>query len=342
MSRRDVPVSGMPHRPRSFRRYWPSAGQGPLSPGLDPAGLDLLPGDLASGDGPGQAGAVPVTSQPGAEAALEALLAGARPVQADPAWQSVADVLAALTAPPQRAELTAGASVLAEFRARPRRRGRLGGARPGRRPVLTMLRSAGPATAVAASAAALGGLAAVAYAGDLPAPAQQLAHMTIGAPAKTAPQHDQPGSRTRVAATTARGGDGHHHHRAARTAGAPGSRPGTRDSAGWRHATRHLARASQGPGGTQLPGDPRRSGSPQPSDRPQPSGIPQPSGGSQPPNGSQPPSGAQSSASPQPSGGPTPTGGSQPGAKPSPSPQPDSGPTTQPGAASRPAVAAPP
>ena len=144
MSRRDVPVSGMPHRPRSFRRYWPSAGQGPLSPGLDPAGLDLLPGDLASGDGPGQAGAVPVTSQPGAEAALEALLAGARPVQADPAWQSVADVLAALTAPPQRAELTAGASVLAEFRARPQRRGRLGGARPGRRPVLTMLRSTGP------------------------------------------------------------------------------------------------------------------------------------------------------------------------------------------------------
>lgn len=48
--------------------------------------------------------------------------------------------------------------------------------------MLTPLLSAKAAAAAAAAAAALGGVATVAYAGDLPAPAQQLAHNTIGAP----------------------------------------------------------------------------------------------------------------------------------------------------------------
>jgi hypothetical protein len=48
--------------------------------------------------------------------------------------------------------------------------------------LLTSLLSAKAAAVAVAAAAALGGVATAAYAGDLPAPAQQLAHNTIGAP----------------------------------------------------------------------------------------------------------------------------------------------------------------
>ena len=48
--------------------------------------------------------------------------------------------------------------------------------------MLTPLLSAKAAAAAVAAAVALGGVATAAFAGDLPAPAQQLAHNTIGAP----------------------------------------------------------------------------------------------------------------------------------------------------------------
>lgn len=118
---------------------------------------------------------------------LDALLAGdLLTKEATAGLQPVAGLLTALTAAPEGGELAGHARALAQFRRREtlpvhshrRRRPRL----------LTSLLSAKAAAAAAAAAAALGGLATAAYAGALPAPAQQFAHKTIGAPSP-APSH---------------------------------------------------------------------------------------------------------------------------------------------------------
>ena len=116
---------------------------------------------------------------------LDALLdGGPLPDGEDPArWQPVAQVLTALTSAPESSELTGEARALAEFRSRAR-----GAPRPSRasrrnRRWAASLRIPRPAVAAATGAVAMGGLLAVAYAGDLPAAAQRLAHDTIGAPA---------------------------------------------------------------------------------------------------------------------------------------------------------------
>jgi hypothetical protein len=116
---------------------------------------------------------------------LDALLdGGPLPDGEDPArWQPVAQVLTALTSAPESSELAGEARALAEFRSRSR-----GAPRPSRasrrdRWWAASLRIPRPAVAAATGAVAMGGLLAVAYAGDLPAAAQRLAHDTIGAPA---------------------------------------------------------------------------------------------------------------------------------------------------------------
>ncbi|HEY2277006.1 MAG TPA: hypothetical protein VGI00_01535 [Streptosporangiaceae bacterium] len=122
-----------------------------------------------------------------------ALGRGATPDDDPARWRPVAQVLAALTSAPESSELTGEARALAEFRVfsefrafadvpargadlpppAPRRD-------PGRR---TWLPGGRLAVAAATSAVLMGGLLALAYAGDLPMAAQRLAHDTINAPA---------------------------------------------------------------------------------------------------------------------------------------------------------------
>lgn len=140
-------------------------------------------GGVSDGDMPifpwSARGDVPPVGDP----AFDALLAG-NLLSEDTAGglRLVAEVIAALNAPPVTSELAAEASALRAFRAA----GRSGEpARSGlrRHPVLISLLSARLAAAAAAAAAvALGGAAAAAYVGALPAPAQKLAHDIIGAP----------------------------------------------------------------------------------------------------------------------------------------------------------------
>jgi hypothetical protein len=114
--------------------------------------------------------------------ALDVLLAGhLSPDEAGTGLQPVAALLAMLTVAPEDGELAGHARALAEFRHQrgmPIRSHRSAHRRPR---LLTSLLSA-RAAAAAAAAASLGGLATAAYAGVLPAPAQQFAHNTIGAP----------------------------------------------------------------------------------------------------------------------------------------------------------------
>jgi hypothetical protein len=128
------------------------------------------------------------------DGALDALLTGDLVTdEACAGLQPAAALLAALNAAPQDGELAGHARVLAEFR---RRGGMPVHARRSarRRPrLLTSLLTAKAAAAVAAAAAtALGGVAAAAYTGTLPAPAQQFAHSVIGAPSPQ-PSH-RPGT----------------------------------------------------------------------------------------------------------------------------------------------------
>jgi hypothetical protein len=118
---------------------------------------------------------------------------GATP-DGDPARsQPAARVLAALTSAPDSSELTGEARALAEFRAFAESAAFAAapahGADP-RPPVphrgprrMTWLPGGRLAVAAATGAVLMGGLLAVAYAGDLPGPAQRLAHNTIDAPA---------------------------------------------------------------------------------------------------------------------------------------------------------------
>ena len=148
------------------------------------------------------------------DADLAALLAGT--AGAASGLRPVADVLAALTAEATATELAGEGRALAEFRRRaggpvPSRRARRGTAG------LTSRLGVKVAASVAAVAVGLGGGAAAAFAGVLPAPIQRLAHDTIGAPAPTprvpapAPRHDgKPAAQGRPAhgKSAARGGPG--------------------------------------------------------------------------------------------------------------------------------------
>jgi hypothetical protein len=124
------------------------------------------------------------------DASLAALLAGAElPASSPPELQPVADLLAALTAGPASDELAGEAAALAAFRSRagvpvPAHR-----SRHRRHPLPASLLSARAAAAAAAAALGIGGFATAAFAGALPAPAQQFAHHTIGAPS---PDRGQP------------------------------------------------------------------------------------------------------------------------------------------------------
>jgi hypothetical protein len=120
---------------------------------------------------------------PISDAALAALLSGTDlPAGSPPELRPVAEALGALTDGPAGDELAGEAVALAAFRDQfgvpgpvPRRR-----RRP---PLLAPLLSA--KAAAAAAVLSIGGLATAAYAGALPAPAQQFAHSAIGAPAAT-------------------------------------------------------------------------------------------------------------------------------------------------------------
>ena len=155
-----------------------------------------------------------------ADPMLDALLDRSALPDEDPArWQPVAQVLTALTSAPESSELAGEARALAAFRSRARggplssrsrgvplsSRSRgvpvPSGTRGGPVPSRTRRRNQGwavsprvprPAVAAATGIVAMGGLLAVAYAGDLPAAAQRLAHDTIGAPA--AARDSGPGS----------------------------------------------------------------------------------------------------------------------------------------------------
>jgi hypothetical protein len=117
------------------------------------------------------------------DASLAVLLAGAEPAESlATGLQPLADALAALTARPASDELAGEAAALAEFdnqvgvpvpASRSRRR---------RHPLLASLLSVRAAAVAAVAALSLGGFATAAFAGALPAPAQQFAHHTIGAP----------------------------------------------------------------------------------------------------------------------------------------------------------------
>jgi hypothetical protein len=112
---------------------------------------------------------------------------GATP-DGDPARQQpLARVLAALTSAPESSELSGEARALAQYRAfaeAPAPGADLPPPAP-RRDLgwMTWLPGGRPAVAAATGAVLMGGLLAVAYAGDLPAAAQRLAHKTIDAPA---------------------------------------------------------------------------------------------------------------------------------------------------------------
>lgn len=117
------------------------------------------------------------------DTALMAMLAGTElPGDNAAGQQSVADVLAALTAAPASDELVGEPAALAEFRQRvgvsihPR------GSRRRRPILLSTLLTAKGAAAAAIAAVTLSGAAAAAT-GNLPAPLQTIAHNTMGAPA---------------------------------------------------------------------------------------------------------------------------------------------------------------
>jgi len=125
------------------------------------------------------------------DASLAALLESGTPAADTPAaLRHVADVLAALQAEPAADEAAGQATAIAEFRNRvgvPKQPARSRWRRPAvlTPPPLLRSRVGAAATAVVVG---LGGLAAAAYAGALPASAQLVAHNTIGAPVPK--QHD--------------------------------------------------------------------------------------------------------------------------------------------------------
>lgn len=104
------------------------------------------------------------------------------PADAPPAYVKVAELLSAASGAPGEAELAGHQQAVAAFSAavgagsasRPRKHRR--------KTVLSSLLTAKLAIAAAAAAVPIGGLSAAAFTGNLPDPAQQFAHNTVGAP----------------------------------------------------------------------------------------------------------------------------------------------------------------
>jgi hypothetical protein len=124
---------------------------------------------------------------PAGDAAFEALLAGKLPPEdAADGLRPLADAIAALTMPPVPSEIVAEPGAREAYRA--------GFARPAgtvvlprhRRPALASLI---PVRLAAACLVLLGLLAAAAYSGVLPVPAQRFAHDAFGAPAPRVTTH---------------------------------------------------------------------------------------------------------------------------------------------------------
>jgi hypothetical protein len=131
---------------------------------------------------------------PAGDAAFEALLAGKLPPEdAADGLRPLADAIAALTMPPVPSEIVAEPGAREAYRA--------GFARPAdtvvlprhRRPALASLI---PVRLAAACLVLLGLLAAAAYSGVLPAPAQRFAHDAFGAPAPRVTTHSVPPAST--------------------------------------------------------------------------------------------------------------------------------------------------
>jgi hypothetical protein len=135
---------------------------------------------------------------PVADGELDELLTAAQPPQhVAPALQPVAELLAALQAGPADSELAGKASTLAAFRG-------AGGQQqrerhvPARKSALlrALLRARLAAAVAGAAAIAVGGTAAAAYAGALPASLQRVAHIVIAAPAVRSDPGAQAARRT--------------------------------------------------------------------------------------------------------------------------------------------------
>lgn len=270
---------------------WPDGGW------LDPGALDRSPLDGASAGHASRDGASPGR--------------GATP-DGDPArWQPVAQVLAALTSAPESSELTGEARVLAEFRAfaqarapgadlpAPARGADLPAPAPRRDPGRRTWRPGGRLTVAAATGAVLmGGLLAVAYAGDLPMAAQRLAHDTIDAPAaRPAPEPAASSQPTRVPNSPGPSG-----HRATHALVRPSRQAHSGSVSGHPHRPgsssypfgRWPGRLGSGWPGSGHQGQPGRPGR---SAEPWPTQVPSPSASISPP----------ASATPSPSAAPSPT-----------------------------------
>jgi hypothetical protein len=167
----------------------------------------------------------------------------------------------------------------------------------------------------------MGGLLAVAYAGDLPAPAQRLAHDTINAPAAGQPATAGPDPALSQSASPLRRSAGQASSRPDHAVGRPGRQESrgdpSRSPRQHRPSSSASGPASVSPSGRTAHGIPAQSGSPSGSPTPGPTQQPSPSASTNPP----------ASETPSPSATPSVTGRSgshhQPGPSGTPSSPPD-------------------
>lgn len=190
-------------------------------------GRDVPDGDMSDIPEPQRTGLPDIP-----EEALDRLLAGSLPAGGEPsALQPVGELLAALTAGPDRAELRGHGWALAAFRqhgpapaavpagagaagpapASLRTPGRRGARRRRRTGPLLPLRARLAATGAVATLA-LGGLTTAAYARALPAPVQRLAHDVIGAPPPAASPPGHPATPPGLGGSGRGRGRGHSLH----------------------------------------------------------------------------------------------------------------------------------
>ncbi len=199
---------------------------------------------------------------------LELLADPHAPVSVQATVLPVADVLAALTAPPSPDELAGSGAVLAEYRRRHTAAARAE-RRPRRRrapllaPVLT-LRAAAIATVVLLG---LGGFTTAAFARALPAPMQQLAHVLIGAPNAAGP------SPAPAQGRGSQPGAGDLGHGKPTPAPGPSSNSRGKQSAKHHHGRAHSVHRTHRPHPTHPP-HPTRRPHPTRSPRPTPSARP--------------------------------------------------------------------
>jgi hypothetical protein len=222
-------------------------------------------------------------------------------------WQPVAQVLAALTSSPESSELTGKARALAEFRAFAEAPLRGADLPPpalrrdqGRRIWLPGWRLA---VATATGAVLMGGLLAVAYAGDLPLAAQRLAHDTIDAPAAR-PDSEPAASSQPTGSPNSAGRAG---HRATHALVGPDSQGHSGSASGYPHrpwsSSSSAGSLSGRPGFGRLGSGRPGSGRPGQSDRPGRSAEPWPTQAPSPSANLSPPA----SANPSPSAAPSPS-----------------------------------